>query len=175
MDNITSYLTSYGTSIKYKDLPPEVIHKVKGLLIDTLACGIGGYASEPGKIARRIAGQVYQCDMPATILGSSQKSSPELATFANGVMIRYLDFNDGFVSKGRGHPSDNFAPVLTCADAIHAGGKEVIIASVLAYEVFCRLSDQDITPTGFDHAVTGVISSVIPEKSVKIINLKWKL
>lgn len=159
MGNIAEYLASYATLIRYEDLPPEVIHKAKGLLIDTLACALGGYASEPAQIARSIAGGVKVCDMPATILGSGQKSSPELATFANGVMIRYLDFNDGFVSKGGGHPSDSFAPVLTCADAVHAGGREVIVASVLAYEVFCRLFDQfNPTTRGFDHSAIGVIS-----------------
>jgi 2-methylcitrate dehydratase len=163
MDNIAEYLASYGTSIRYEDIPPEVVHKTKILLVDTLGCGIGGYTGTPGKIARGIAGRVSQCDMPATILGSGQKSSPELATFANGVMIRYLDFNDGFSSKNGGHPSDNFAPVLTCADAIHAGGKEVITAAVLSYEVFCRFSDQlpTLRPRGFDHPVTGIISSVM--------------
>lgn len=181
MDKITSYLASYGSSITYEDLPPDVVHKAKGLLIDALGCGIGGYTSEPGKIARRMAEQVHPREMPATILGSGQKSSLELATFANGVMIRYLDFNDGFVSKSRGHPSDNFAAVLTGADAIHAGGKEMITASVLAYEVFCRLSDAfDSNPTCFDHAVTGVISSVMGaskilgltrEQMVEAINL----
>lgn len=167
MDRITEYLASYGSSIKYEDIPPEVRHKVKGHLIDALACGIGGYASRPGEIARRIAGRFYRGDMPATILGSGQKSSPDLATFANGVMIRYLDLNDGFVSKGRGHPSDNFAPILTCADAVHAGGKEVIVGSVLAYEVFCRLFDQfDLSTTSFDHAVTVSISCVMGASKV---------
>lgn len=179
MDNIAEYIASYSTSIKYEDFPPAVVHKVKGLLIDALACAMGSYASEPYKIASTIAGRVYQCDMPATIIGSGQKSSPELATFVNGTMIRYLDFNDGFTSKGGGHPSDNFAPVLTCADAIHAGGKEIIVASILAYEVFCRLSDQS-TLGGFDQATTGVVSCTMgaskilglsQEQMVEAINL----
>ena len=179
--NIAEYIASYGASIKYENIPPEVVHKVKGLLIDALGCAIGAYTSEPARIARSIAGQVYQCEMPATILGSGQKSTPELATFANGVMIRYFDFNDGFASKGRGHPSDNFAPVLTCADAIHAGGKEVIVASILAYEVFCRLADQyNSISKGFDQSVIGVISCVMgtskilglsQEQMVQAINL----
>jgi 2-methylcitrate dehydratase len=160
--NIPTTLSSYGTGLAYESLPPEVIHKTKALFIDTLACAIGGYASEPAKIARRIAGRIREYDMPATMIGSGQKSSPDLATFANGVMIRYLDFNDSFVSKGGGHPSDNFAPVFTCADATHAGGREVIVAAVLAYEVFGRLFDQfTLTPTGFDQSVTGVISCVM--------------
>ncbi len=180
MDNIAEYIASYGASIRYEDLPPEIVHKVKGLLIDSLGCAIGAYTSEPGRIARRIAGRVYQCDTPATILGSGQKSSLELATFANGVMVRYFDFNDGFASKGRAHPSDNFAPVITCADATHAGGKEVIVASILAYEVQCRLADQcEIRHSGFD-SVIGVISCVVgtskilglsQEQMVQAINL----
>ena len=160
MDNIAEYIASYGTSIKYEDLPTEVIHKVKGLLIDTLACALGGYTSEPCKIARRMAARVYPYEMPATVIGSGQQSSVDLATFANGTMIRYLDLNDGFFSQGIGHPSDNFAPVLTCADAIHADGKELITASVLAYEVFCRLSDQFALGV-FDQATTGIISCVM--------------
>ncbi len=159
MDKNTEYLASYATSLKYEDLPPEVVHKTKGLLIDTLGCALGGYSSEPSKIARKIAGRVYQCDMPATIIGSGQQSSLELATFANGIMIRYLDFND---VGGGGHRSDNFAHVLTCADAVHASGKEIIVAAVLAYEVQCRISNvTDLRPRGFDHTVPGVIAAAI--------------
>jgi 2-methylcitrate dehydratase len=170
MDNIAEYLASYGSSIKYEVIPLEVTHRVKTLLIDALGCAIGGYASEAGKIARRIAGRFYHGDMPATILGSGKKSSPELAAFANGVMIRYLDFNDTFNSKEGGHPSDNFASVLTCADTIHASGKEVITASVLAYEVYCRLADQlALISRGLDHPVIGVISCVMGAS--KVFNL----
>ena len=173
MDRTTQYLSSYATALTYEDLPPEVIHKAKGLLIDTLACAMGGYGSEPGEIARRMAGRISPRDMPATIIGSGQTSSPELATFANGVMIRYLDFNDGFVGKSGGHPSDNFAPVITCGDALHAQGKEIIVASVLAYEVFCRLFDRlDLAVKGFDQSVIGVISCTMG--ACKILGLSQK-
>ena len=159
MDKITKYLASYATSLKYDDLPAEVVHKTKGLLLDTLGCAVGAYSSEPAKIARKIAGRVYQCDMPAAIIGSGQPSSLELATFANGIMIRYLDYND---VGGGGHRSDNFASVLTCADAVDASGKELIVAAVLAYEVMGRIASQtDLTTRGFDHTVPGVISCAL--------------
>jgi 2-methylcitrate dehydratase len=179
--NIAEYLADYATSIKYEDFTPEAIHKVKSLLIDTLGCALGAYNSLPVRIARKLAESIYQCNLPANILGSGRQSSPELATFANGVMIRYLDFNDGFASKGVGHPSDHFAPILTCADAIHAGGKEVIVASILAYEIFCRLADKiDIRNKGFDHTVLCSTSCVLgtakllglsQEQMVQAINL----
>ncbi len=165
MNNITEYLVSYASSIKYEDFPQEVVSKAKGLLVDALGCALGGYSSEPAKIARKIAGGVYQCHMPATIIGSGQKSSLELASFANGTMIRYLDLND--VYRLSGHPSDNFAPILTCADAVRAGGKEIIVAAVLAYEVFCKLGTQvELKTKGFDHSVIGIISSVIAASKI---------
>jgi 2-methylcitrate dehydratase len=173
LDTNTHYLASYASGLTFKDLPEEVIHKTKGLLIDTLACAMGGYTSEPGKIARRMSERISARQTPATILGSGQTSTPELATFANGVMIRYLDFNDGFVARSGGHPSDNFAPVITCADALHAGGREVIVASVLAYEVFCRLFDRlDLAVKGFDQSVIGVVSCVMGAS--KILGLSQK-
>jgi 2-methylcitrate dehydratase len=163
MDNIAEYMAHYGSSIAYENFSPETVYKMKGLLIDALACGIGGYDSEPGKITRSIAERVRPGEMSATILGSGRKSTPDLVAFANGSMIRYLDYNDGYVSnKGGGHPSDNFAPVLACAEAVHADGRRVIAASILAYEVCCQLQDQiDLTPQGFDQASIGVISCVI--------------
>ena len=163
MAGIGELLASYVNSTGFEDLPLQAVHRGKALLIDTLGCAVGGYNSGPAEIARRIAVSVHLCDNPATILGSRTQSSPDLATFANGVAIRYLDFNDGYIAggdRGGGHPSDNFASLLACADAIHANAKDLIVAAVLAYEVFCRLSDC-FSPAsrGFDQAVTAAISS----------------
>ncbi|MBI4303250.1 MAG: MmgE/PrpD family protein [Chloroflexi bacterium] len=181
MPNMTDHIASYSASFKYEDLPPEVLHKAKSHLIDALGCAIGAYTSEPAKIARRIAQMVYPCEMPATIIGSGQKSSLDLATFANGVMIRYLDFNDGFSGEGGGHPSENFGPCLTCADAIHASGKDFITASVLAYEIYCGLADRaNLTPTAFEQTLNGSVSCAMGvskllglsrEQMVQAINL----
>jgi 2-methylcitrate dehydratase len=176
MSNIAEHIASYISSIKYKDISPEAIHRIKALIIDTLACTITGFDTESATIARKIAGMVKQCDFPASIIGSQQKSSLELATFANGVAIRCLDFNDGYISpgdRGGGHPSDNFAPILACAEANQANGKQIILASTMAYEIFCQLSDK-FTPAskGFDQAVLGLVSLVAG--SAKILELSFE-
>ena len=102
MDQIATYLSDYTASLAYDDLPPEVVHQAKRMLIDTLGCAIGGFTSEPSKMARTLAGMVSS-QQPATIFGSGQQTSLELATFVNGVMIRYLDFNDGYTGRETGH------------------------------------------------------------------------
>ncbi len=172
MDKNTEYLVSYGSSLKYEDLTPDVIHKTEGLLIDSLGCALGAYSSDPAKIARQMCEEIHGCGLPATVIGSAYPTTPELATFANGIMIRYLDFNDSYTIGAGGHPSDNFASVLTCADAVHATGKELLIGSVLAYEVFCRINDKigrSNNAKGFDHPTQGAISTVMG--AAKILKL----
>jgi 2-methylcitrate dehydratase len=159
MDTIASYLSHYTSALTFSDLPPEVVHQTKRLMVDTLGCAIGGYPSEPSKIARALADGVSS-RQPATVLGSGQQTSLDLATFANGVMIRYLDFNDGYTGKESGHPSDAIGAVLSPAEVVHGDGKSVITATVLAYEVFCRLCDAvSVRRRGFDHVTIGVMAS----------------
>ena len=180
MDKIVDYLCDYTRSLSFEDLPAEVVSQAKRLLVDTLGCAIGGYASEPSKIARALA-DVISSRPPATVLGSGQQTSLDLATFANGVMIRYLDFNDGYTSKESGHPSDAIAAVLSPAEIAHGDGKSVITATVLAYEVFCRLCDAvSVRSRGFDHVTIGVMAStaaaakalgLTPEHTAQAFNL----
>src|SRR5262249_11190565 len=138
MDRIAAYLSDYTVALTFEELPAEVVHHAKRMLIDTLGCAIGGFTSEPSKVARALADTVSS-RQPATVLGSGQQTSLDLATFANGVMIRYLDFNDGYTGKESGHPSDAIAAVLSPAEIVHGDGKSVIMSIVLAYEIFCRL------------------------------------
>ena len=160
MTTIVEQLCAYTTQLHYEDLPPEVVTQAKRLIVDSVGCALGGYTSEPATIARDMAATVTS-SQPATVIGSGQRSSLDLATFANGVMLRFLDFNDGYTSKGEsGHPSDSIAAVLTVADALGRSGKDAITATVLAYEVFCRICDEaDLKPLGFDHVTVGGMAS----------------
>jgi 2-methylcitrate dehydratase len=157
---IVEQLSAYAAGIRYEDLPPEVVRQAKRLIIDTLGCGLGGYASEPARIARDLAGTVTSTQ-PVTIMVSGQRTSPDMATFANGVAIRFLDFNDGYTSTGEsGHPSDSIAAALSMAELLSSNGKELITATVLAYEVFCRVCDvADLKPLGWDHVTVGGMAS----------------
>ena len=121
MDRIVAYLSDYTAALTFEELPAEVVHHAKRMLIDTLGCAIGGFTSEPSKVARSLA-EAVTSQQPATVLGSGQQTSLDLATFANGVMMRYLDFNDGYTSKESGHPSDAIA-VLSPAEVVHGSGK----------------------------------------------------
>ena len=158
---IAQMLGAYATSLKYEDLPADVVHQAKRMIVDTLGCALGGYNSEPSRIAREFAATVTSTE-PATILCTGEKTSPDLAAFANGVMLRYLDYNDGYIGKEAGHPSDSLGALISAAEIGHASGKDFIVAIVIAYEVFGRMCDMiNFKPMGFDHVTIGAMANVL--------------
>ena len=103
MDRTTEMLSSFACGLNYDDLAPETVHQVKRVLVDTVACALGGYNSEPAKMVTQLA-KTVSSTLPCRILGTEYSSSPDMAGFANSVMVRYLDYND--IGIG-GHPSDS--------------------------------------------------------------------
>ena len=157
MDQTTELLSSYASNLTYQDLGPDVVHQVKRTLIDTLGCAIGGFHSEPARIARGLAGNITSVN-PSRVLGTNGHSSADMAGFANGVMVRYLDCNDSYFSLGSGHPSDVIPAAL--AGPSGADGPALITATALAYEVFCRLSDKVVaSELGWDQGIFSVIAA----------------
>jgi 2-methylcitrate dehydratase len=159
MDNTTRALASYVASLRYEQLAPNTVHEAKKHLIDSIGCAYGGFDSEPALIARRMAACISST-RPARLFGTGQCTSMEMAAFANAVMVRYLDYNDTYISVGSGHPSDMIAACLAVADAIGADGKRTLLAIVAAYEVFRALADQvNVRSRGWDQGVFVVLGS----------------
>lgn len=159
MDKTTSTLASYVAALTFDELPANAIHETKRRLIDSIGCAIGGYSSGPASIAREIAAE-NSGQPPARILGSGAPTSMEMATFANTVMVRYLDCNDTYVSLGSGHPSDMMGACLAVADAHRVGGKNTLLAIAAAYEVFTALADVvPLRNLGWDQGVFVVLGS----------------
>ncbi len=159
-------LARYCQSLCYDDLPGVVVHEVKRRVLDSLACALGAWNAQPCRIARRI-GQSVKVTNGATLWGTNHQTLPDLATFANGALVRYLDFNDTYLAKEPAHPSDNIAAILAVGEAARASGKRVIQAIALAYEVQCRLCDAAaLRPRGWDHVTYGPFSSALAAAKV---------
>ena len=96
--------------------------------------------------------------------------------------IRYLDWNDTYLSLEPAHPSDNISGILAIGETERSSGKEILLSIVLAYEIQCRLCDiASLRSKGWDHVNYLLISSVLAisklmnlslekmEESVKIV------
>ena len=152
MDATLQKITDFAFQLEYADLTPKSIHECKRRLIDSLACAIGGYSAEPCVIARAVAGKASS-RKTARVFGTLDRTTPELAAFANGVMIRYLDLNDA-TGSGGGHPSDAFAALLATVDHHKTDGRTFILSAVIVYELYLGFfAGNRIRNRGWDHVV----------------------
>ena len=166
-------LARYCQCLHYGDLTRAVAHEVKRRVLDSLGCALGAWNAPPCRVARLIA-QTVKMPQGATLWGTHHKTLPDLAAFANGGLVRYLDFNDTYLSKEPAHPSDNIAAMVAVGEAIHASGKQVIEAIALAYEIQCRFCDAAaLRPRGWDHVTYGSFSSALgAAKLMKLSKMK---
>lgn len=160
MDHATESLAHYATSLGFDELPSEAVHDVKRKLIDTLGCAIGAYDEEPCRIARALARRCVGRP-PARLFGTQEMSTPEHASFANGVLVRVQDYNDSYLARASCHPSDTLSGVLALADANGIDGRTLITSVVLAYEVSCNFADVLLREQGFDNTFFGAIGTAV--------------
>jgi 2-methylcitrate dehydratase len=157
---LANRMAEYATRLSFGDLPAPVVHEAKRRFIDSFATAAGAMSADAFAIAKRCALRVTST--PDAGLFGGGRSSAEWATFVNGLLIRYLDYNDTYLSLEPAHPSDNLAPVLAVGEIAGAGGRDLITAAVLAYEIQCRLCDaSSLRKNGFDHVTYGAISSAV--------------
>ena len=138
--SIARELAKHAKSLTFEDLPSDVIHQTKRLMLDTLGCAIGGYASDASRIIQdviRDSGHLEE----STVFGSGLRTSCLNATLANGAMVRYLDYNDtAFILQGETyrtgyHPSEVIPPILALSERLRLSGKGVITAINLGYDL----------------------------------------
>jgi len=160
-DDTTERLVDFAERARFDALPAAAIHECKRRLIDTFASALGAFGEPLSGMARAIAKR-SRGDLEASVWGSDIRTTPEAAAFANGVMVRLLDISDTYLGKSRGHPSDMTSGLLALAECVHADGKDLINAVVLAYDVYCSFCNAvDINSKGWDQPVYSVLGCVL--------------
>jgi 2-methylcitrate dehydratase len=150
-DRITRLLAGYASGVVAEDLPEATAHEVKRRILDSIGVAMAGLDGDAPAAAR-----AYAAELPdrngATIWGSQLRVSPEVAGFANGVAVRYLDFNDTYLSREPLHPSDAIAPLMAVAELRERPANDLLAAIATAYEVSVTLCDSASLRThGWDH------------------------
>lgn len=141
MTTILEEMGAYVENVFYEDLDAEVVDYTKRIILDSLACLYGGINSKPASMVHEAVEELGG-NHQSTIISSGAKTSMENAAIANGVALRYLDYNDIYFGPAwTSHASDNLATLLAVAEAYGATGKDLILATVLAYEIQMSFSD----------------------------------
>jgi 2-methylcitrate dehydratase len=167
MANLAERLADYSSSLTFAAITSggkdnhSLVLEAKKRLLDSLGCALGAAGERPVRTATRIASAQYKGEA-ATILGTREKTTPDMATLVNGLMVRYFDFNDTYLSREPGHPSDNIPACLSVAEMEGRSGRDLLLSMVLAYEVQCRLCDAaSLRAKGWDHVCYGLVSSAL--------------
>ncbi|OGW14288.1 MAG: hypothetical protein A3K09_02610, partial [Nitrospinae bacterium RIFCSPLOWO2_12_FULL_47_7] len=159
MDKFEKQIVDYAFGLKYKALAKDAVQTAKERLLDSFAAAFAAYHESPVKAMRNFA-LGASARKGATVFGTKHKAPVDHAAVCLGTMIRALDWNDTYLNKEPGHPSDNIAACLAVAEAEGRTGKDLILAIVLAYELQCRLCDAaGIRRKGWDHVTYGSTSS----------------
>jgi 2-methylcitrate dehydratase len=151
-------LAEWACGLKYEDLSAQAVQSAKLFWYDSLGCGLGGSGQEDAHILldhyREMSGS-KQGSGPCTCFVSGFKTNPVDAAFLNDHMIRAMDYNDIYWKADPCHPSDIIAGPLALCEYKGLSGKDLILATVIAYEVEMRLCEfgvPGVREYGWHHA-----------------------
>ena len=138
-DDYSLNLCQQIASWRYEDLPQNVIHTLKGFILDTLGV-IAGASNAPGigELNQRLAR--WEKTGSATGLIGMRRYSPPTAAMANGAAAHALDFDDQH-DPARVHTNCVVLPALlaTAEDIGTVSGKDFLVGYAIGAEVHARL------------------------------------
>ncbi len=145
-------IAEWTVGFSLRDVGADVLLEAKKRFIDTVAVALGAFWEDPVVIARWVAESTAGSRLPATVWGTGVRAAFDHAAFANGCAVRYLDFNDTYLSKEALHPSDMIPALVATAEISDADGWKLLEGMLVAYDVACRLADAySVRGRGWDH------------------------
>jgi 2-methylcitrate dehydratase PrpD len=144
--SLSRTLAQWVADLEYRDLPPEVVDRAKGLTLHGLSSALIGAGTKPGKDALALM-QAEEAGGAgvATVLAHGARLSKGGAAFVNSELIYAGGKWDTF--RMLTHPGCNILPTgLVTAELENATGQQYITGIVAAYEVMERMA-ADFIPT----------------------------
>ncbi len=152
--SISLRLAEWAHALKFEDVPAEVIVAAKRILLDSIACCLGGYHSHDSKVMRKVIDGLGGRP-ESTILGSSVKTNSYNAALMNAIQIRSMDYNDIYWKEDPSHPSDIIPAAIALGEREGKSGKDLLLAIVIAHEIemrMCEFAHPGIRERGWHHA-----------------------
>ena len=130
-------LAKFAAELNYDELPPEVAEQIKLCIIDQIGVQMALSTLPIALEARTCA--ALQPDGRATVVGSTVRTSAEMAALANGVSGHAFELDD-IHWEAFNHPGAAVIPAaLAVGEATGAPGRALIEAVAAGYEVMLRV------------------------------------
>lgn len=135
MAGMLEKITSFIEKSDYRDFPSSVIEKAKLCLLDTLGALLGGAHTPAGQKALLLSLE----SEPSPLLFPQEMALMRI--YALSTMASSLDIEDGY-NLARGHPGSTvIPPSLLLGTRKKIGGRELITAIIIGYEIALRCGE----------------------------------
>ena len=136
---VTRDLATFAATIRFDQLPDDVVATVKVATLNIIACCLGGARTRLGRLhvdlARLIGGGLPE----ATILGAGERASVPAGVYANASLAFVLDYED--MIRYVAHPGHaTVAAALGVGEDLHSSGHDYLAAVAAGYEVCSRIA-----------------------------------
>lgn len=173
---VSHALAEWACGLRYEHLSAAAIEKAKLFWFDSMGCALGGSQQEDARILlahyREMRGEEgneasrHQVNKSgtSTCFVSGFRTNPVDAAFLNDHMIRAMDYNDIYWKADPCHPSDIIAGPLALCEHLGRSGKDLILATVIAYEVeqrLCEFGVPGVREYGWHHATLTAFAAPI--------------
>jgi 2-methylcitrate dehydratase len=165
-------IAEWACALKYEHLSPDAIQAAKLFWFDSIGCALGGSQQDDAKILLKHYRAMGGSKGDATAFVSGFKTNPVDAAFLNGHMIRAMDYNDIYWKADPCHPSDLIAAPLALCESEGLSGKDLILATIIAYEIemrLCEVGRPGVREYGWHHATLSAFAA--PVAAGRVLNL----
>jgi len=159
----THAIAQFVSTLRYEDIPDDVIARIKLLILDSLGCALYGTALEWSRILRATLGNL-DVTRACRIWGTAEKLSAPHAALVNGTLIQSFELDDvhrqGVLHVG----AVTLPPLLAVTELRPAlSGRDFLRAAVAGYEIGPRvgkcMGPQHIGQGWHSGATVGVFSA----------------
>ena len=135
----TRGVAEFIAGLHYDQIPEEVRHRTKRLMLDALGCGLFGADLQWSRILQQRLGKL-DATRTCAVWGTAEKLSAPHAALVNGTQVQGFELDDTHLLGILHCGSVVLPPLITIAEA-SAGmsGREFLTAAVAGYEVGPRV------------------------------------
>ncbi len=164
---ISRRFAEFVHDLRFEDIDPESIRHAKRFLFDTLGCALGGHRAEDCKISLGVI-ESLGGNPESTVIATGFKTNAYMASLANALMVRVMDYNDIYWKEDPSHPSDIIPAALAVGEREGRSGKDLLVGIIIGYELEMRLCEYvipGIRERGWHHAtLTQFVSPLVAGK-----------
>jgi 2-methylcitrate dehydratase PrpD len=143
-------MVNFVAETGFDDLPEEVVHHTKRVILDTIGCSLAGSKTDVSGILLNLVRELGGTP-ESSLLGTVEKTSCANAALVNAKNANELDFDDTF--RNIIHlASTCVVPALCVGERVRTTGRDLILSVALGYDIEARLlmgcGSHDLFKTG---------------------------